>query len=344
MEIDRAHKSLITETDSCSLLWIFFSAQNSFMFSAPVFFANSLTALPPTTASQTRPAHRSPPQLHYSIPVPPHHPLLSCTLQVHGMLWASWGAKRAQGEREQHDNRLSSLQSPMAPFSSLLRPVITSSLCLPNLCGSDSCHGGGRFHPAVSVFPMSRLNPQIWAPRIFPQQLQFGVVLYSHKPNSIWESCSALASELERKQACKGLLGYSPPPTGGHETSLMGASPGNPALPCLGDQFPNLSPPLSGTSSLLRGRDIQHTLLQESYTQVSMQPRQQVCPAGTPVKEHTTAVDALPSCTPDFRAWQSAEAQPWHDARTEFVAGSVPYLASASESRLWLSPTCCYLK
>lgn len=315
------------------------------MFSAPVFFANSLTALPPTTASQTRPAHRSPPQLHYSIPVPAHHPLLSCTLQVHGMLWAIWGAKTAQGEREQRDNRLSSLQSPMAPFPACSGQSSPPLSACPTSVEAIHVMVEEGFYPAVSVFPMSRLNPQIWAPKKFPQQLQFGVVLYSHKPNSIWESWSALASELERKQACKGLLGYSPPPMAGHETSLMGASPGNPALPCLGDQFPNLSSTLSGTSSLLRDRDIQPILLQESYTQVSMQPCQQVCPAGTPVKEeHTSAVDALPSCTPDFRAWQSAEAQPWHDARTELVAGSVPYLASASESRLWLSPTCCYLK
>ena len=75
MEIDHAQKSLITEIDSCSLLSIFFfSAQNSFMLSAPVFFANSLTALPHTTERQTCPAHRSPPQLRYSIHVPTRNP------------------------------------------------------------------------------------------------------------------------------------------------------------------------------------------------------------------------------------------------------------------------------
>lgn len=74
-EIDCAQKYLITETDSCSLLWnFFFYAQNSFMFSTPVFSAKSLTALPPTAESQTCPAQRSPPQLRCSIPVLPQNP------------------------------------------------------------------------------------------------------------------------------------------------------------------------------------------------------------------------------------------------------------------------------
>lgn len=55
-----------------SLLWIFFfSAWNSFMFLAPDFIAISRAALPPTTESQTCPAHRSPPQLCYSTPILP---------------------------------------------------------------------------------------------------------------------------------------------------------------------------------------------------------------------------------------------------------------------------------
>lgn len=57
-EIDHAQKSLITESDSCSLLRIFLFAQNSFMFSAPVFSAKSFIALLPTTESQTCPAHQ----------------------------------------------------------------------------------------------------------------------------------------------------------------------------------------------------------------------------------------------------------------------------------------------
>ncbi|PKU43722.1 rna-directed dna polymerase from mobile element jockey- hypothetical protein [Limosa lapponica baueri] len=39
------------------------------------------------------------------------------------------------------------------------------------------------------------------------------------------ESCSALASEPESIQACKGLLGYSPSLTDGHEISLMDTIP-----------------------------------------------------------------------------------------------------------------------
>jgi len=50
---------------------------------------------------------------------------------------------------------------------------------------------------------------------------------------------------------------------------------------------------------------------QQSNTQVSMQPCQQVCPAGTPVKEeHTSAVDLLPSCNPELQARHGAQAQP----------------------------------
>lgn len=138
---DQPYSEVSHYQDSCSLLWIFFfSAQNSFMFSAPVFIAISCAALPPTTESQTFSAHRNPPQLRCSTPFPPHNPLYSFpswALQVHGMLWTRWVARTAKVclkvERGWHDHRLSSLQSPTGPFSSLLRPVTTSSLSLPIL-------------------------------------------------------------------------------------------------------------------------------------------------------------------------------------------------------------------
>lgn len=85
------------------------------------------------------------------------------------------------------------------------------------------------------------------------------MVLCSHKPNSIWESCFAVASELERKQACKNLLGYSPPPMDGHKTSLTDISTGSSVLSCFEDQLPNLWWLLLGASSLLRGREIHCT-------------------------------------------------------------------------------------
>lgn len=61
-------------------------------------WTHSLPSLPPQRARH--PAHRSPPQLHYSTPVPhtiAFHPFPMWALQIHGTLWASCRAEKARG-------------------------------------------------------------------------------------------------------------------------------------------------------------------------------------------------------------------------------------------------------
>lgn len=203
-------------------------------------------------SSPTALQHPHPPTKSPSILSPGGH----CKFM--GCFEQAGGGQNCSGEKVTRQ-QAELIAEPHKPLFQLARASYHLLSHLPDLWRRDSPHGGGRFNPAVSVFPISRLNPQIWPPRKFPQQPHFGVVLYSHKPNSIWERCSALASELERKQACKGLLGYSPSPMDSHETSLMYAIAGNLALPCFEDQLPNLSPVFPRISSLLGGRDNQRT-------------------------------------------------------------------------------------
>lgn len=105
----------------------------------------------------------------------------------------------------------------------------------------------------------------------------------------------------------KVFLGYSLPPVGGHETSLMDSIPSKPALPCFGNQLPNLHLLLLDASSLLRGRDTQCTSSPDSRP-CPEKPflRSQMKNSRLPVDTHLS----LPSCTPDFQALSVQKRRP----------------------------------
>lgn len=153
------------------------------------------------------------------------------------------------------------------------------------------------------------------------------------KKNSIWESCSALVSELEKRQAHRDFPVLQSPTYGWPWDFFMDSIPSNPALPCFGNQLPNLCL-LQGASSLLRGRD---TACTSSSTSRSCRMNNSTDHRWT----HTSRCIPIPQT---FRHGTVQKHSPDTMPAQSFVAGSVPYRASASESRLWLSPTRCYLK
>lgn len=243
-------------------------------------------------------------------------------------------SEHLRGSISLHDNRLCPLHIPKDTISSLFWPIVTSS---PHP-SEEEIHVMWKKVPPLT----SGLDPPVWALRKFPEQIHFEVIWIweekkkSQKHTSIWEfERAALPQCLSWKgdKSTGVFLGYSLTPMGGHETSLCSPPQVTQTFPALGTNSQTCFL-LHSASSLLRGRD----------TPCTSSPTSRSCQMSNSTDHRWTHTSRCIPISQSFRHGTVQKHSPDTMPAQSFIARSVPYRASASESRLWLNPTRCYLK